>query len=178
MNISNINEYLFPIIYTCIYYNPPMNPYNLQQSFYPVGGTMEPYTCFSCNLKKSLAEFCWKCFKFNIKIKGISQNYPMYSVFSFSNSGKFTMFTMFHIFGYLKIIEKYGIWCVLGVWTLSNTEITPFFIKYWNTTLKTDTPQRNEYKCLQCNLFDRQLLVRTVTEFLSTVCDNFSIFLR
>ena len=41
MNISNTNEYLFPIIYTCIYYNPPMNPYNLQQSFYPVGDTIE-----------------------------------------------------------------------------------------------------------------------------------------
>ena len=40
MNISNTNKYLFPIIYTCIYYNPPMNPYNLQQSFYPVGDTI------------------------------------------------------------------------------------------------------------------------------------------
>ena len=35
--LPNTNEYFFPIIYTCIYYNPPMNPYNLQQSFYPVG---------------------------------------------------------------------------------------------------------------------------------------------
>ena len=26
MNISNTNEYFFPILYTCIYYNPPMNP--------------------------------------------------------------------------------------------------------------------------------------------------------
>ena len=41
MKISNTNEYLVPIIYTCIYYNPPMNPYNLiQQSFYPVGDTI------------------------------------------------------------------------------------------------------------------------------------------
>ena len=41
MNISNTNEYIFfPIIYTCIYYNPPMNPYNLQQSFNPVGDTI------------------------------------------------------------------------------------------------------------------------------------------
>ena len=40
MDISNTKEYLFPIIYTCIYYNPPMNPYNLQQRFYPVGDTI------------------------------------------------------------------------------------------------------------------------------------------
>ena len=40
INISNTNEYLFPIIYTCIYYNPPMNPYDLQHSFYPVGDTI------------------------------------------------------------------------------------------------------------------------------------------
>ena len=40
MNISNTNEYCFPILYTCIYYNPPMNPYNLQQSFYPLGDTI------------------------------------------------------------------------------------------------------------------------------------------
>ena len=26
MNISNTNEHLFPIINTCIYYNPLMNP--------------------------------------------------------------------------------------------------------------------------------------------------------
>ena len=32
MNISNTNEYLFLIIYTCINYNPPMYPYNYQQS--------------------------------------------------------------------------------------------------------------------------------------------------
>ena len=31
---------LFPIIYTCIYFNPPMNPLNLEQSFYPVGVTI------------------------------------------------------------------------------------------------------------------------------------------
>ena len=36
MDISNTNEYLFPILYTCIYYNPPIT-YNLQQ-FLPVGG--------------------------------------------------------------------------------------------------------------------------------------------
>ena len=40
MNISNTNAYLFPIIYTCINYNPPMNPYNLQHNFYPVGDTI------------------------------------------------------------------------------------------------------------------------------------------
>ena len=37
---SNTNEYLCPMIYTCINYNPPMNPDNLQQSFYPVGDTI------------------------------------------------------------------------------------------------------------------------------------------
>ena len=26
MNISNTNEYWFPILYICIYYNPPSNP--------------------------------------------------------------------------------------------------------------------------------------------------------
>ena len=26
MNICNTNEYFFPILYTCINYNPPMNP--------------------------------------------------------------------------------------------------------------------------------------------------------
>ena len=40
INISNTNEYLFPIIYTCINYNPLMNPYNLQQSFYPMVDTI------------------------------------------------------------------------------------------------------------------------------------------
>ena len=39
-NLQHTNEYLFPIIYIGIYYNPPMNPYNLQQSFYPVGDTI------------------------------------------------------------------------------------------------------------------------------------------
>ena len=29
MNISNSNEHFFPILYTCIYYNPPMNPVKL-----------------------------------------------------------------------------------------------------------------------------------------------------
>ena len=36
----NTSEYLFPTIYTGIYYNPPMNPYNLQKSFYLVGDTI------------------------------------------------------------------------------------------------------------------------------------------
>ena len=40
MNISNTNEYLFPIIYTCIYFNPRMNPQNLHESFYLVGDTI------------------------------------------------------------------------------------------------------------------------------------------
>ena len=40
MNICNTNEYLFPILNTGINYNPPMNPYNLQQNFYPVGDTI------------------------------------------------------------------------------------------------------------------------------------------
>ena len=40
MNISNTNEYLFPIINTCIYYNHPMDPYNLQQRFSLVGETI------------------------------------------------------------------------------------------------------------------------------------------
>ena len=40
INISNTNEYLFQIIYTCIYYNPAMNPYILQQGFYLVGDTI------------------------------------------------------------------------------------------------------------------------------------------
>ena len=43
MNISNTNEHLFPIVYTCIYYNPLMNPYNLQPKFLPGGG----YHCVS-----------------------------------------------------------------------------------------------------------------------------------
>ena len=55
INIANTNENVFPMLYTCInynppmnsvkfytciYYNPSMNPYNLQQSFYPVGDTI------------------------------------------------------------------------------------------------------------------------------------------
>ena len=43
MNISNTNEYLFLILYTCINYNPPMYPYNYQQSILPGGG----YHCVS-----------------------------------------------------------------------------------------------------------------------------------
>ena len=31
INISNTNEYFFPILYTCIYYNPPMNPVKCRQ---------------------------------------------------------------------------------------------------------------------------------------------------
>ena len=31
MNISNTNEHFFPILYTCINYNPPMNPVNFRQ---------------------------------------------------------------------------------------------------------------------------------------------------
>ena len=34
------NKYLFPVINTCFYYNPHMNPYNLHQGFYPVGDTI------------------------------------------------------------------------------------------------------------------------------------------
>ena len=43
MNISNTNEYLFPMLYTCINYNPPMYPYNYQQTILPGGG----YHCVS-----------------------------------------------------------------------------------------------------------------------------------
>ena len=43
MNISNTNEYLFPILYTCINYNPPMYPYNYQQSILP--GDILVYIC-------------------------------------------------------------------------------------------------------------------------------------
>ena len=43
MNVSNTNKYLFLILNTCIYYNPPMNPYNLQQNILPCWG----YHCFS-----------------------------------------------------------------------------------------------------------------------------------
>ena len=31
MHISNTNEYCFPILYTCINYNPPMNPVKFPQ---------------------------------------------------------------------------------------------------------------------------------------------------
>ena len=51
MNISQTNAYLFPIIYTCIYYNPFMNPYSLQQSFYLVEDTIVlAYTCLYFNI--------------------------------------------------------------------------------------------------------------------------------
>ena len=43
MNISNTNEYLFLILYTCINYNPPMYPYNYQQRIFPDEG----YHCVS-----------------------------------------------------------------------------------------------------------------------------------
>ena len=34
------HEHFFLILYTWINYNAPMNPYNLQQRFYPVGDTI------------------------------------------------------------------------------------------------------------------------------------------
>ena len=40
MNISNTNEYLFPILYTCIYYNPPMNPVECRQD--PMSKSLVP----------------------------------------------------------------------------------------------------------------------------------------
>ena len=54
MNISNTNEYFFPILYTCIYYNPPMNPLKFRPDQIQKGRLT---TIFVCSNWQNI----WKC---------------------------------------------------------------------------------------------------------------------
>ena len=45
MDISNTNKYFFPILYTCIYYNPPMNPVKCRQDEIKNGRLIVNFVC-------------------------------------------------------------------------------------------------------------------------------------
>ena len=54
MNISNTNEYFFPIFYTCIYYNPLMNPVKCRPDQIQNGQLIAIFVC-------SNWQNIWKC---------------------------------------------------------------------------------------------------------------------
>ena len=54
-NISNTNEYFFPILYTCIYYNPPMNSVKFRHDQIHNG---RPIIIFVCSNWQNI----WKCY--------------------------------------------------------------------------------------------------------------------
>ena len=70
INISNANEYLFPILYTCINYNHPMNPVKFGQDQIQNGWQITIFVAqidkifenFVRLLQKCFQNFgCWKC---------------------------------------------------------------------------------------------------------------------
>ena len=108
---------------------------------------------FSCNLMKSLSEFCWNWLELNIAIKVIPQNYQVYSCIlylvtlcnglclQFALKCKFWD-AILHFLFFISI-EKYGIWCVcrsiVGVWTqvdlplsVKSLEIEWNRVNFWN----------------------------------------------
>ena len=58
MHISNTNEYFFPIIYTCINYNPPMNPVKFPQDQISNGWLNEVNAIFVCSNWQNTWKFC------------------------------------------------------------------------------------------------------------------------
>ena len=78
---------------------------------------------FSCNLMKSLSEFCWNWWNWILKSKVFPKTNGYIAVFSFSNPVYCTMFTIcisnanfgmeFYIFGIKKYGKVWNLMCLL-----------------------------------------------------------------